>query len=274
MDLVVQKAVELGVRRIQPVAAKRSVVRLSGDRAERRVEHWRNIAIAACEQSGRNRVPAVAPILDLPQYLGIAAQENGLRFVCAPGVAVRLRDLAAPEGPVSLLVGPEGGLEEGELLAARAAGFRAGWLGAAGVAHRNRRARRFGGNDGTLGRLVMFESAEIGHKIDKDTYKKAVPALRAALLDAQFDLKENGKIPVIVLVSGQDGAGKGETINVLYEWMDPRFISTLAFSAPTDEERDVPSCGATGARCRPRVASASLPDRGTPSPIHHRIDGR
>jgi len=82
----------------------------------------------------------------------------------------------------------------------------------------------------------MFESAEIGHKIDKQTYKKEVPALRAALQDAQYDLKENGKIPVVVLVSGQDGAGKGETINILYEWMDPRFISTLAFSAPSDEE--------------------------------------
>ena len=72
----------------------------------------------------------------------------------------------------------------------------------------------------------MFESAEIGHKIDKDAYREAVPGLRAALLDAQFELKEHGKIPVIVLVSGQDGAGKGETINVLYEWMDPRFIVT------------------------------------------------
>jgi hypothetical protein len=109
----------------------------------------------------------------------------------------------------------------------------------------------------------MFESAEIGHKIDKDTYKKEVPALRAALQDAQYDLKENGKIPVVVLVSGQDGAGKGETINILYEWMDPRFISTLAFSAPTDEERSAPSCGATGARCRPRAASACSPDPGT-----------
>ena len=76
----------------------------------------------------------------------------------------------------------------------------------------------------------MFESAELGHKIDKDAYKKAVPQMRADLLDAQYDLKEQGKIPVIVLISGQDGAGKGETINVLYEWMDPRFISTLAFS--------------------------------------------
>ena len=129
MDFVVQKAVELGVRRIQPVAAKRSVIKLSGERAERRVEHWRNISIAACEQSGRNQVPSVAPILDLPQYLGMAAQQNGMRLICAPGIAVRLRDLAIPEGPVSLLVGPEGGFEEGEILAARAAGFHAIGLG-------------------------------------------------------------------------------------------------------------------------------------------------
>ena len=86
----------------------------------------------------------------------------------------------------------------------------------------------------------MFESAEIGHQIDKATYKAAVPALRAALLEAQVDLQENKKIPVVVLISGQDGAGKGETINVLYEWMDPRFISTLAFSMPSDEERERP----------------------------------
>ena len=129
MDLVVQKAVELGVVCIQPVAAKRSVMRLSGERAERRVEHWRNIAIAACEQCGRNRIPAVAPILDLPQYLAFAAQENGLRFVCAPGAAGSLRDLPAPASPVSVLVGPEGGFEDGELLAARVAGFRAIGLG-------------------------------------------------------------------------------------------------------------------------------------------------
>ena len=86
----------------------------------------------------------------------------------------------------------------------------------------------------------MFESAEIGHKIDKAAYKAAVPALRAALLEAQVNLHENKKIPVVVLISGQDGAGKGETINVLYEWMDPRFISTLAFSMASDEERERP----------------------------------
>ncbi len=129
MDLVVQKAVELGVGRIQPVAAKRSVIRLSGERATRRVEHWRNIAVAACEQCGRNRIPAVAPILDLPQYLGAAARENGLRFVCLPGVAGSLRDVAAPTAPVSLLIGPEGGFEESEVLALRAAGFHAISLG-------------------------------------------------------------------------------------------------------------------------------------------------
>ena len=105
------------------------VIRLSGERAERRVEHWRNIAIAACEQSGRNRIPAVAPILDLPQYLGIAARENGLRFICAPGAGGFLRDVATPDAPISLLVGPEGGFEESELLAAHAAGFHAIRLG-------------------------------------------------------------------------------------------------------------------------------------------------
>ena len=87
----------------------------------------------------------------------------------------------------------------------------------------------------------MFESAEIGHKISKSAYREAVPALRAALLGAQVDLHESKRIPVVVLISGQDGAGKGETINVLYEWMDPRFISTLAFAEPTDEERERPA---------------------------------
>lgn len=87
----------------------------------------------------------------------------------------------------------------------------------------------------------MFESAEIGHKISKEVYRAEVPALRAALLDAQIELYERKKMPVLVLISGQDGSGKGETINLLYEWMDPRFLSTLAFADPTDEERERPS---------------------------------
>ncbi|WP_263770593.1 polyphosphate:AMP phosphotransferase [Propionivibrio soli] len=86
----------------------------------------------------------------------------------------------------------------------------------------------------------MFESAELGHTIDKATFREQEPVLRSALLDAQFDLRESAKFPVIILISGVDGAGKSETINVLYEWMDPRYLSTLAFSLPTDEERERP----------------------------------
>ncbi len=86
----------------------------------------------------------------------------------------------------------------------------------------------------------MFESAEIRHKISKALYRAEVPALRAALLDAQVELYERKQMPVLVLISGQDGAGKGEIINLLYEWMDPRFLTTLAFADPTDEERERP----------------------------------
>ena len=84
----------------------------------------------------------------------------------------------------------------------------------------------------------MFESAELGHKIDKETFRAEVPKLRSALLDTQFDFLQKGKFPVVILISGVDGSGKGETINVLYEWMDPRYLSTLAFSVPSDEERE------------------------------------
>jgi len=86
----------------------------------------------------------------------------------------------------------------------------------------------------------MFESAELGHQIDRKTFQKEVPKLRAELLDVQYDLLEKHEFPVVILVSGVDGSGKSETINLLYSWMDPRHISTLAFSAPTDEERERP----------------------------------
>ncbi len=86
----------------------------------------------------------------------------------------------------------------------------------------------------------MFESAEIGHKVDKATYDKEVPALREALLNAQFDLAEKAKFPVIILVGGVDGAGKGETINLLNEWMDPRHIHAHAMSERSDEESQHP----------------------------------
>jgi 16S rRNA (uracil1498-N3)-methyltransferase len=123
MDFVVQKAVELGVARIQPLAAARSVLRLTGERAERRVAHWRSVAIAACEQCGRNRVPEIGPILDLRQWLGRLPQDNGLaRMLLCAGAPHRLRD-AAVRGGCLFLVGPEGGFAEEEAAAARRAGF-------------------------------------------------------------------------------------------------------------------------------------------------------
>ncbi len=120
----------------------------------------------------------------------------------------------------------------------------------------------------------MFESAELGHRIDKETWRKAVPELRAALLDAQYDLKEQGKIPVVVLVSGQDGAGKGETINVLYEWMDPRFISTLAFSTPTDEERQRPAMWRYWRALPPKGRIGIFAGSWYSDPIHESIEDK
>lgn len=82
----------------------------------------------------------------------------------------------------------------------------------------------------------MFESAEIGHAVDKDTYHAQVPALREALLEAQYELQQQARFPVIILINGIEGAGKGETVKLLNEWMDPRLIEVRTFDAQTDEE--------------------------------------
>lgn len=86
----------------------------------------------------------------------------------------------------------------------------------------------------------MFESAELGHKIDKETWKREAPLLREALLSAQFELLERASFPVIILVAGVDGAGKGETVNLLNAWMDPRTIETHALELPSAEETRYP----------------------------------
>ena len=129
MDWVVEKSVELGVAAIQPVAAKRSVVRLSAERMARRVTHWNAIASAACEQCGRNHVPIVAPVLDLPQYLASVQAQNATCLILSPEGTTFLRALGKPDKPVIVMIGPEGGWEENELQAARAAGFQALQLG-------------------------------------------------------------------------------------------------------------------------------------------------
>ena len=120
MDWVVQKAVELGVAAIQPVAAERSVLKLAGERAAKRVAHWQQIVVSACEQSGRNRVPEVAEILPLARWLGTPFA--GRRLILAPGDAGALVRMAPPDGPLAVLVGPEGGWSPAELGLAMRAG--------------------------------------------------------------------------------------------------------------------------------------------------------
>jgi 16S rRNA (uracil1498-N3)-methyltransferase len=122
MDFTLQKAVELGIGNIQPLASERSVVRLSGERAEKRVAHWQGVVIAACEQSGRNHVPEVAPIRPLLDWLG-RQDGQGLRLMLSPVAEVGLRDLPRPTGNITLLIGPEGGLSPAEAEAALRYGF-------------------------------------------------------------------------------------------------------------------------------------------------------
>jgi len=125
MDITLQKSVELGVAAIQPVAMERSVVKLRDERAQRRREHWQNLVVSACEQCGRNRVPEVLPVLDLPDWLarlqGNAVQEE-TRLLLSPDAAKPLKDLAAPTR-LLLLIGPEGGLSPLETELAQSRGF-------------------------------------------------------------------------------------------------------------------------------------------------------
>lgn len=128
MDFTVQKAVELGIAAIQPLATERSVVRLSAERAVKRVAHWQAIAVAACEQSGRNTVPQVLPLASVPNWLA-QVPSNALRLTLSPDAASTLHDIERPRASVVLLVGPEGGLAPREQEDARAAGFRGIRLG-------------------------------------------------------------------------------------------------------------------------------------------------
>jgi 16S rRNA (uracil1498-N3)-methyltransferase len=128
MDYTVQKAVELGVYAIQPVVTERSVVRLGSERAAKRVVHWRSIAIAACEQCGRNRVPEIHPVASLAAWLG-TPEPHTTRLTLAPDASVRLVEMDRVAQPLILLVGPEGGLAPRERADAIAAGFTAARLG-------------------------------------------------------------------------------------------------------------------------------------------------
>lgn len=127
MDLIVQKATELGAARIVPLLTERSVVRLSAPQAARKLEHWHAIAIAACEQSGRNRLPRIAVPQSPPEFLRSVAGGTGAQgaahLLLSPAATTRINDLPRPADSVIVLIGPEGGLTDAEQQAAMAAGF-------------------------------------------------------------------------------------------------------------------------------------------------------
>jgi 16S rRNA (uracil1498-N3)-methyltransferase len=134
MDIVVEKATELGAARIQPLLTERSVLRLTGERAERKRAHWQAVAVAACEQCGRARVPQVAAVRTLQDWLA-DAPTAGLRWVLSPGPDAAALPACAASAPlpagtaITALSGPEGGLTADEEAAARRRGFAATGLG-------------------------------------------------------------------------------------------------------------------------------------------------
>jgi 16S rRNA (uracil1498-N3)-methyltransferase len=121
MDLVIQKATELGVSRIVPLLTERTVVKLDPTQAGRKLQHWQGIAIAACEQCGRNILPKVDEPTPLREFVR-SASPTDTRVLLSPEGTTRVRDLA-PATHVTVLIGPEGGLTEDEQASAVKAGF-------------------------------------------------------------------------------------------------------------------------------------------------------
>ncbi len=125
-DWVIQKATELGVRRITPLDTEHTGVRLKGDRLEKKLGHWQQVAVSACEQCGRNRLPAIGNVTTVAQWLGTNNAELSFvlhhRAADVPALPDTAKDIA-------LLIGPEGGLSASEIAAAEDAGFNALSLG-------------------------------------------------------------------------------------------------------------------------------------------------
>lgn len=130
MDWVIQKATELGVTEIQPLATERSVAKLSAERAAKRTEHWQQVAIAACEQCGRNVLPVIHPPLDMLLWLQQTRAEETSKFILLPQGANSLHSQGKPCGKVTLLIGAEGGFSEAESASALLCGFAPIKLGA------------------------------------------------------------------------------------------------------------------------------------------------
>jgi 16S rRNA (uracil1498-N3)-methyltransferase len=129
MDWILQKATELGCSRIVPLFTERSVVRLDARQSDRKRQHWRGIAIAACEQCGRNTIPEIAPPTDVFEFLSGAAGAGATRLLLSPTAEVSIDRVAASSGGLIVLIGPEGGLTDTEQECALRLGFAAVRMG-------------------------------------------------------------------------------------------------------------------------------------------------
>lgn len=123
MDLIVQKATELGVARIVPLLTERSGVKLDAERAQKRLLHWRAVAIRACEQCGRARIPAISPLKSLEEWLGELTDDGATRLALLPQARRSARDLDLSGKRAMLAIGPEGGLGARDLQALSEAQF-------------------------------------------------------------------------------------------------------------------------------------------------------
>ena len=123
MDWVIQKATELGASEIQPLATERSVARLSSERAEKRVEHWQQVAVAACEQCGRNVLPTIHAPIDIMVWLQQTRTSPDTKFILLPEGASSLSSQTKPLGSIILLIGAEGGFAPAESESALLCGF-------------------------------------------------------------------------------------------------------------------------------------------------------
>lgn len=128
MDFTIQKAVELGVSRIVPLSTERSVVNLKGERLEKKLAHWQGIIISACEQCGRNTLPPLLPMLPLARWLE-EGRGMGAGLLLDHRAGATMSTLTPPDGELTLLIGPEGGLSGTERERALAAGYQGLRLG-------------------------------------------------------------------------------------------------------------------------------------------------
>ncbi|MEY3068162.1 MAG: Ribosomal small subunit methyltransferase [Pseudomonadota bacterium] len=124
MDWIIQKAVELGIQSIQPLLTERSIIKLDRERADKKLEHWRTVAISACEQTGRSIIPDILSPIHLVQWLSNQNQTaNSLKLILTPAKAQNINHLEKPSSPVVFMVGPEGGFSEKEMNLALSSSF-------------------------------------------------------------------------------------------------------------------------------------------------------